>query len=139
VLGWQTGITSVAFLAASQIQSLMVINNSSYMFERWQATLLVIAVSFFAIIFNTYLAKKLPLVEGIVLILHICGFFAILIPLWVLAPRSPASAVFGEFENGGGWSSVGLSVLIGMLSPVFAFIGPDSATHVSRSAHGEQY
>ena len=135
VLGWQTGITSIAFLAASQIQSLMVINNSSYVFERWQGTLLVIAVSFFAIIFNTYLAKRLPLVEGIVLILHICGFFAILIPLWVLAPRSEASAVFGEFENGGGWSNVGLSVLVGMLSPVFAFIGPDSATHVSRSSH----
>ncbi|KFY43566.1 hypothetical protein V494_01918 [Pseudogymnoascus sp. VKM F-4513 (FW-928)] len=131
VLGWQTGITSIAFLAGSQIQSLMVINNSSYVFERWQTTLLVIAISFFAIIFNTYLAKKLPLIEGIVLILHICGFFAILIPLWVLAPRSEASAVFTEFENGGGWSSIGLSVLVGMLSPVFSFIGPDSATHMS--------
>lgn len=131
VLGWQTGITSIAFLAASQIQSLLVINNSSYVFERWQGTLLVIAISFFAIIFNTYLAKKLPLIEGVILILHICGFVAILIPLWVLAPRSPASAVFGEFTNGGGWSNTGLSVLVGMLSPVFAFIGPDAATHMS--------
>ncbi|KFY48511.1 hypothetical protein V495_01268 [Pseudogymnoascus sp. VKM F-4514 (FW-929)] len=131
VLGWQTGITSIAFLAGSQIQSLLIINNSSYNFERWHTTLLVIAISFFAIIFNTYLARKLPLVEGIVLILHICGFFAILIPLWVLAPRSEASAVFGQFENGGEWSSIGLSVLVGMLSPVFSFIGPDSATHMS--------
>jgi amino acid transporter len=131
VLGWQTGVTSVAFLVASQIQSLMVINNlDSYVFERWHGTLLVIAVAFFAIIFNTFLAKKLPIIEGVVLALHIGGFLAILIPLWVLAPRSDAADVFGQFTNGGGWSSTGLSVLVGMLSPVFCFIGPDSATHV---------
>ena len=131
VLGWQTGITSIAFLTSSQIQSLVVINNPSYVFERWHTTLLILLVSFFAIIFNTYLAKRLPLVEGIILVLHICGFFAILIPLWVMAPRSTASEVFGTFNNGGGWSSIGLSILVGMLSPVFTFIGPDSATHVS--------
>lgn len=131
VLGWQTGITSIAFITSSQIQSLIVINNPSYVFERWHTTLLILLVSFFAIIFNTYLAKRLPLVEGIILVLHICGFFAILIPLWVMAPRSTASEVFGTFNNGGGWSSIGLSILVGMLSPVFTFIGPDSATHVS--------
>ena len=135
VLGWQTGITSIAFLTASQIQSLLIINDASYDFQRWQGTLLITAISFFAIVFNTYLAKRLPLVEGIVLILHICGFFAILIPLWVLAPRSGASAVFTQFNNGGNWSEMGLSILIGMLSPVFAFIGPDSATHVGRTKY----
>ena len=130
-LGWQTGITSIAFLTASQIQSLLVLNDASYIFERWHGTLLIIAISFFAIIFNTYLAKRLPLVEGVILILHICGFFAILIPLWVLAPRNAAEAVFTEFTDGGNWGNIGLSCLIGMLSPVFSFIGPDSATHMS--------
>lgn len=131
VLGWQTGITSIAFLAATQIQSLLVINDSSYDFQRWHGTLLIIAISFLAIIFNTNLAKHLPLVEGIILILHICGFFAILIPLWILAPRNSAESVFTEFTDGGGWGNIGLSCLIGMLSPVFSFIGPDSATHMS--------
>lgn len=131
VLGWQTGITSIAFLTASQIQSLLVINDANYDFQQWQGTLLIIAVSFFSIIFNTYLAKRLPLVEGIVLIFHVCGFFAILVPLWVLAPRNTSSVVFTQFTDGGNWGSIGLSCLIGMLSPVFAFIGPDSATHMS--------
>ncbi|KAJ6442481.1 putative monooxygenase [Purpureocillium lavendulum] len=102
----------IAFLTASQIQSLMIVNDSSYTFQRWQGTLLIIAVSFFAIIFNTYLARRLPLVEGIILILHI-------------------STVFTNFNNGGDWDNKGLAVLVGMLSPVFAFIGPDSATHMS--------
>lgn len=131
VLGWQTGITSIAFLTALQIQSLLVINDASYVFENWQTTLFIIAISFFAIIFNTYLANRLPLVEGIVLILHICGFFAILIPLWVLAPRNTADAVFTQFTDGGNWGNIGLSCLVGMLSPIFSFIGPDSAVHMS--------
>lgn len=29
------------------------------------------------------------------------------------------------------WGNQGLSCLVGMLSPVFSFIGPDSATHMS--------
>src|SRR6266487_341088 len=65
-------------------------------------------------------------------ILHIVGFFAILVPLWVLAPRNTAEAVFTQFTDGGNWGSIGLSCLIGIFSPVFSFIGPDSATHVDR-------
>ncbi|KAH6698249.1 amino acid permease-domain-containing protein [Leptodontidium sp. MPI-SDFR-AT-0119] len=131
VLGWQTGIISIAFLTASQIQSLLVINNANYGFERWHGTLLTMAISSFAIIFNTYLAKKLPLVEGIILILHICGFFAILDPLWVLAPRHTSKDVFTKFADGGNWGSQVVSCIVGMLSPVFAFLGPDSAAHMS--------
>lgn len=89
------------------------------------------AISSFAIIFNTYLAKKLPLVEGIILILHICGFFAILVPLWVLAPRHTSKDVFTKFADGGNWGSQVVSCIVGMLSPVFAFLGPDSAAHMS--------
>ena len=99
VLGWQTNITSVAFIAALQIQSLMVIFDSDYVFERWQGTLLIIAIGFVSIIFNSYLAKRLPLVENIILVLHITGFFAILIPLWAMAPRNSAKMVFTQFTG----------------------------------------
>lgn len=149
-MGWQTGIASVAFLAGTQIQGLLVLNLETYVFERWHGTLLVIAVSCFSVIFNTVAAKQLPMVEGLVLILHLFGFFAILIPLWVLAPRNSASVVFTQFSNNGGWSNLGLSCLVGMLSPVFTllgwllaswaknataniFPGADSATHMCNS------
>lgn len=55
--------------------------------------------------FNTFLAKHLPLVEGLVLCLHIGGFVAILVPLWVLGPRSSSKEVWTTFANEGGWSS----------------------------------
>lgn len=93
--------------------------------------MLVIALVTFCQLFNTFLAGQLPLVEGIVLVLHLAGFFAILIPLWVCGEPSNTKEVFTTFTDGGGWGSIGLSCLVGMLSPIFSFIGPDSATHMS--------
>lgn len=95
--------------------------------QRWQGTLLVIAVCFVAIIFNTVFAKRLPPVEILILVLHIVGFIAIFNTLWVMALKSSVyntpPAVFTQFTDGGNWGSIGLSCPIGMLSPVFAFIG----------------
>ena len=108
-----------------------MLNNPSYEAKAWESTLIIWAVLTFSLLFNTFFASKLPLLEGIVLVLHILGFFAILIPLWVLADRGNASEVFFTFTDGGQWGSQGLSCLVGMLSPVFSFIGPDSATHMS--------
>lgn len=102
----------------------------SYDAHRWHGTLLVIAITAFAILFNTFLAKKLPLVEGFILIIHILGLFAIIIPLWVLAPRNKAHAVFTQFTNNGGWSSTGVSVLIGMAQIASSMAGFDCAVHM---------
>ena len=45
------------------------------------------AVCLFSVFFNTAGDKNLPLFESMILFLHIFGFFTILIPLWVLAPK----------------------------------------------------
>jgi len=113
------------------IQGLLILNDPTYIPENWHGTLLVIALTAFCIIFNTFLAKKLPMVEGMVLIVHLLGFFAVLVPLWVLAPRSSPKDVFTGFSNFGGWSSTGLAFMVGLLAPVYTLIGADSAVHMS--------
>lgn len=131
VLGWQTGSAASAFLAGTEIQGLIALNYpGTYDFQRWHGTLLTIAVAAVCGIFNTFLARKLPLVEGCILILHILGFFAIMIPLLVLAPRREARAVFTEF-NDNGWGSIVLSSLVGILTPTVSLLGSDAATHMS--------
>lgn len=131
VLGWQTGLASLTFLAGTMIQGLITLNHPDYVPQGWHGTLLVIAVTAFCIIFNTFLAKRLPMVEGLVLIIHILGFFAVLIPLWVLGPRASPAEVFTSFHNLGGWSTTGLAFFVGLLSPVYTLIGADSAVHMS--------
>lgn len=109
----------------------MILNNADYVPERWHGTLLIIAVASFSTVFNTLLARKLPLVEGIVLVLHVFGFFAVFITMWVLAPKTPAEEVFSSFQDNAGWGSVPLSVIVGQLAPIFSMLGSDAATHMS--------
>ncbi len=131
VLGWQVGIASLAFLAGTMIQSLLVLCQPTYVFENWHGTLLVIAITAFCIVFNTVLAGRLPVVEGTVLVVHVLGFFAVLVPLWVLAPRSTPSDVFATFGNLGGWPTTGVAFMVGLLSPVYTLIGADSTVHMA--------
>ncbi|KIH92615.1 amino acid permease [Sporothrix brasiliensis 5110] len=131
VLGWQTGLASLAFLAGTMIQGLLVLAQPTYVFENWHGTLLVIGITAFCIVFNTFLAGRLPIVEGTVLVVHVLGFFAVLVPLWVLAPRSTPADVFGTFGNLGGWDTTGLAFMVGLLSPVYTLIGADSTVHMS--------
>lgn len=114
----------------------MVLNDSNYGFERWHGTLLLIAIVVFAIFFNTFLAKKLPMVEGLVLIIHIIGLFCIVIPLWVMAPRNTAKAVFTEFTNAGGWSSTGVAVMVGLQASVLSMVGFDCGVHMCKWSMG---
>lgn len=68
-----------------------------------------------------------------VLILHITGFFAIVIPLWVMAPRGRAEVVLLEFSNFGGWPTTGLSAMIGLLAPMAVLVGYDCSVHMCKS------
>lgn len=130
-LGWQVGNAAIGYLAGTMIQGLITLNNPDYVPQQWQGTLMIWAVLTFSLVFNTFFASKLPMLEGIILVLHVLGFFAVLIPLWVLGNPSPAHEVFFTFQDGGGWGNQGLSCLVGMLSAVFTFIGPDSAAHMA--------
>lgn len=135
--GWQCAIVAIAFLAGTIIQGLIVLNNADYVFERWQGTLLVIAITVFSILFNTFLAKRLPLIEVLILILHVVGFLIIIIPLWILSPRDSVTAVFTEFNNGGGWNSNGTATLVGFSTTITALVGYDCVVHMclSLSSH----
>jgi choline transport protein len=64
---------------ATQVQGIITLNDARYVPEAWHATLMIIAVAAIAILFNTFFAKKLPLIEGVILIIHVFGFFGILV------------------------------------------------------------
>lgn len=91
----------------------------------------MIAVGIIGTLMNTYGAKRLPILEGIVLVVHVFGFFCIIIPLWVLSPKAPASEVFGHFENFGGWSTIGAACFVGSITGTGSFAGSDAAVHLS--------
>ena len=114
------------------IQGLIILNNESYVAEAWHGTLLTIAIICFSIIFNTLLAGRLPVTEGIAVVVHIVGLFAVMIPLWCTAPRASPKDVLLTFSNNGGWSLVGLSSMVGLTTPVSIWIGYDCSVHMGK-------
>ena len=134
VVGWQAFVASGAFLCATITQGLVVLNYpNSYIPERWHGTLIFYLVLLFCVFVNTILARALPRIEGLILIIHVFGFFGILIPLTYLAePVNSASFVFTNYTNFSGWEDRGLSWFIGLLSAVFPFLGYDGPCHMGK-------
>lgn len=129
VLGWQAAFASICFLCGTLIQGLLVVNYSdpdgSYVYgnDRWHGTLFTMAIACVGTFVNTFGAKYLPPLEGLILVIHVFGFIAILVPLWVMGTPTSHQAVWTEFKDSGGWPSIGLSCLIGQLTPIFSFMG----------------
>ncbi|KAK5726509.1 hypothetical protein LTR17_012632 [Elasticomyces elasticus] len=130
VLGWQVGVAFSGFLVGTQIQGLLALNYEWYTYERWHGTLLILAMLLFSVLFNTLLAHQLPLLEYVVLAIHLLGFLCILIPLWALSTRSPSTEVWTSF-NDPGWGNQGLSTLIGIVASVAPLLGADAAAHMA--------
>lgn len=124
-------MATTAYATTQQLQGLMALNMPSYTIRGWHSTLLSIAVALVAVLWNTVLVRKLPLIDGIVMVLHVVGFFVFLVVLWVMGPRSDVRTVWTDFEDSSGWGSKGVATLAGILGPVVTLIGADSSCHLS--------
>lgn len=131
VLGWQALSASAALLTATSIQGVVILACPTYNPKNWHGTLMAWAVAICALGINALVSTILAKMEALILILHIVGFVAIMVPLIYLAPHSSPQQVFTVFENAGEWATQGLSFFVGLTGLVFAFIGTDGAIHMS--------
>jgi len=74
-------------------------------------------------IVNIWGATIWPKIQNGLMVLHFMGFFVVIIVLWVRAPHQDAKAVFTGFTNEGGWSSMGLSLMVGQITAIFSLLG----------------
>ncbi len=95
----------------------------SYDPKPWHAVLLFWAAIGFAVVMNAVIGRLLPKVEGFILVVHILGFFAVLLPLTVFGNHQQASEVFGTFLSTKGLPTHGLSFLVGIVGTAFPFLG----------------
>lgn len=74
------------------------------------------------------------MIELVSLVIHVTGFFAVIIPLWVMAPRGNAADVLLTYTNNGGWPTTGLSAMIGLSTPFSCLLGFDCSVHMCEQA-----
>ena len=121
-LSWQAGTASGPFLVGTLIQALIQVNDVNYVWENWHGTLLVIGITFLVFASNVWGARGMPMAQNLMLIVHVFGFISIIVVFWVLAPHNDSRTVFTSFTNSGGWGSMGLALMVGQISAIYACI-----------------
>lgn len=114
------------FLVASLIQTMIIVNDENYAYPSWHATLLAIAACLIAFVGNVYGAKVLPYWQNAVFAVHVLAYFAYIVPIWVSAPKASHQQVWTEFANSGGWSTMGMALMVGQLAGISQQVGIDT-------------
>lgn len=83
------------------VLALATMNYPSYTPALWQGTMVYWAVMAVAIIINAYTSKILPKLESFILVLHIMGFFAVLIPLVYVGGRLISLGILIDLQTDG--------------------------------------
>ena len=66
------------------IEALIVLNHPEYIPQQWHGTLIFWAVMLESVLLNALANPLIPKLEVVILVLHLLGFFACLIPLLVV-------------------------------------------------------
>jgi len=105
------------------ILAIVTANYPQYHMKMWHGTLIFYSIIAVAVLINTSFARVFSAFEAITFVVHIIGFFIVLLVLIYLAPKSNTSEVFGKFIDGGGFSSNALSAIVGAVPTMYGFNG----------------
>ncbi|KAI9728792.1 MAG: hypothetical protein M1834_007178 [Cirrosporium novae-zelandiae] len=130
-LSWQAGSASGPYLTGTIIQGLISVNDPSYNPTDWQGTLFIFSMVIIIYIANIWLSDSLPVIQNVLMMVHIFDFCAVIIVLWVMSPTVTAKAVFVTFYNGGGWSSMAVALMIGQISAIYGSLCSDATAHMA--------
>lgn len=90
-LAWLAGLAGGVYISGLTYQGLIVVNSSAdYVPQPYQAWLLGVMIITVGVFINSVLARWLPRLEGMIFVLFALAFLAIMVVLWVLAPRLTA-------------------------------------------------
>lgn len=128
VLSWQAATASGGFVTGTLVQSVLGVNfpddPTTDWETRWQGTLLAIGCVIIVALMNNFGNRLLPTLQSVLMILHIVAWIVTIVLFSARSPHPSASQVFGSesFQNTGGWSSMGLALMIGQISSIFALV-----------------
>ncbi|KAJ7471670.1 amino acid/polyamine transporter I [Mycena galericulata] len=130
-LSWQAGNASGSYLTGNLIQALITINNPDYDPTNWQGTLLMFSMVLVLFFANVFGAKKLPVGQNFLVVMH-CALLVVFVAVYAaLAPHVSAADVFTTFTNDGNWASTGLSLMIGQITAIYSLVGSDAIAHMA--------
>ncbi|KAK6828334.1 hypothetical protein PG990_009946 [Apiospora arundinis] len=130
-LAWQAISCMVGYLIATLLQGIIALARPTYVALDWHTVLLIWAFGLLAAALNCTNSRLLASLEGLILILHLAGFFGVLIPMVYLSPHNDPSVVFTTFMNEGLWPTQGVAFMVGYPTVATALLGADCAVHLA--------
>ncbi|KAF9252974.1 hypothetical protein DTO006G1_2204 [Penicillium roqueforti] len=127
---WISTLAGVANTTATMIQGLASVNYPEYEPKQWHITLIIIGMLIVEALMNMYTFWLIPWIEMLAGILHICLLIVFLVVFTALAPRHTPEFVFLHTQSASGWATFP-AWNIGLLTPVWGFVGFDGAVHMS--------
>ncbi|KAJ5592834.1 Amino acid/polyamine transporter I [Penicillium hordei] len=127
---WISILAGVANTTATMIQGLASVNYPEYEPKQWHITLIIIGMLVIEALMNMYTFWLIPWIEMLAGILHICLLIVFLVVFTALAPRHTPEFVFLHTQSTSGWAKFP-AWNIGLLTPVWGFVGFDGAVHMS--------
>lgn len=86
-LNWQALSIASAYGSATVLQGIIVLARPSYVPQSWHTILIMWGWALFATSINLTTGRLIARFEAVTLVLHLVGFFGVLIPLVYLAPH----------------------------------------------------
>jgi choline transport protein len=134
-LSWQASAAAGGYITGGMILGLIGLNfpgsSESGWTIRWQQTLVAIAAIIIIGLMNIYGSRLLPYFQEVLMVLHVAAWITTIAIFSVRAPHVSATEAFAAngFENNGGWSSMGLTLMVGQISAVYALVSRISPVH----------
>ncbi|KAJ5094596.1 hypothetical protein N7456_010457 [Penicillium angulare] len=130
-ISWQVLLVATNQLCGTLVQNLVRMSIKGYRPTTWKRTLIGLCMQLFAVGANLAGGKFLPSLETFTFVIHVLGYFGILIPVAYMAKHKSTSEVFGTSLNSGNFSTHGLAWFVGLNSYVNIFGGGDAAVHMA--------
>lgn len=117
--------------------------HGSYEFQSWHIFVSYQCINVSLTFFNLW-SGPLPTLGQMGLYISLASFFLTFVISLVSrsnytdTPWLSAGYIFGHFENNTGWNSKGMAFIVGLINPMWGFVGIDSASHMVDEIGGFQ-
>lgn len=127
---------SICSSLSFNILGMYAASHPTFELKKWHTFITYQCLNIFILMGNLR-SKPLPCILKCGLYLSVLTFFLTFIMSMVSRSNSrtdpwpSSSSIFGKFQNTTGWRSSGVAFIVGLINPLWAFVGIDSATHMT--------
>lgn len=141
ICGWvqTTGILGMVAVGWYQfglyLNAMISLTHPNYVASNWKTALFAYAAGSVALFIDVFGLKILHYLAACALWWQICGFIMCTVTILACAPKFQSADFVFTSSVEGGWTNLGMSVIVGLMQPAFGMCTYDSVAHLSEETN----